>query len=187
MLLKALDDCRVYDKVWQGDLFRVASIDRANEDDLISGQGSKLWGQRWNPPGLFRTVYFSLNVTTAVEEALAQSRRQGLPDSQALPLVLTSAFVKLTAIVDLSDVRVRSVLGAYLDRMLREPHDPGPESVSQAFGRIAFSQNYQGLLVPSAAVSGHFNLVIFPESLSPGQLRVTHADRLPSKAGKGPG
>jgi RES domain-containing protein len=156
-------------------------VERANEEDLLSGEGSRLWGQRWNPPGLFRTVYLSLDRQTAEEEALAQNRRQGLPDIEALPLVLTGARVSVSRLLDLSLGKVRTILRVSAARMRTEPHDPGPESVTQAIGRLAYSEGYQGLLVPSAAVPGRRNLVIFPEKLSPRQLVPVNPEKLPPR------
>ena len=40
-----------------GIIYRVASVRRANPDDLIAGVGSQLTGGRWTPPGAFRAVY----------------------------------------------------------------------------------------------------------------------------------
>jgi RES domain-containing protein len=155
-------------------------VARANETDLVSGEGSRLHGQRWNPRGLFRAVYFSIDIATAQEEFLAQNRRQGLPDAEATPFVTTSAEIELSRVLDLTDGELRKRLRVSRQRMLNEPHAAGlPESITQALGRIAFSEGYQGLLVPSAAHRGHTNLVVFPENLLPGQLRVVSADRLP--------
>ena len=81
-LLKAVGACAHLAMTWRGEAYRAATVARANEADLLSGEGSRLWGQRWNPPGLFRTVYLSLEMSTAVEESLAQNRRYGLPDSK---------------------------------------------------------------------------------------------------------
>ena len=60
--------------------------------------------------------------------------------------------------------------------------DTGPESITQAIGRIAHSEGLQGLLVPSAAVPGEKNLVVFPDLLPPGHLVPMNPGRLPSKA-----
>jgi len=48
----------------------------------------------------------------------------------------------------------------------RKTNDGGFESQSQAFGRAAHDSGAEGILVPSARISGASNLVYFPESLS---------------------
>ena len=144
-------------------------------------RGESPLGHAWNPPGLFRTVYLSLEMSTAVEEFLAQNRRLGLPDAQSLPLVITASRAVVPRLLDLTLGKVRSILRVSEARMVSEPHGLGPESITQAIGRIAHSEGLQGLLVPSAAVPGEKNLVVFPELLPPGHLVPMNPGRLPPK------
>jgi RES domain-containing protein len=182
-LLKAVRACAHLATTWRGEAYRAVTVPRANEADLLSGEGSRLWGQRWNPPGLFRAVYLSLEMSTALEESLAQNRRLGLPDAEGLPLVIAATRAIIPRLLDLTLGRVRSILRVSETRMVSEPHDPGPESITQAIGRIAHSEDLQGLLVPSAAVPGAKNLVVFPDRLPPGHLVPVNPGRLPPKAG----
>ena len=91
-LRRALEKCLPRAIAWQGELFRSAAPRYANKDDIITGAGSKAAGARWNPPGGFHTVYASLDVETAVAEALQHFRYYGL-------LVLTPHRQRLTATV----------------------------------------------------------------------------------------
>lgn len=61
-------------------------------------------------------------------------------------------------------------------REMRAGHEP----ITQAIGRAAFEVGWEGLIVPSAADPGGYNLLVFPESLFPSsRLRVAQAGRLP--------
>jgi RES domain-containing protein len=90
-LLKGIREVSTLASSWKGDVYRVTTVERANEEDLTSGEGGRIWGGRWNPPGLFRTVYCSLDYATAMEEFLAGNRRSGLPDIYSTPSVTTGS------------------------------------------------------------------------------------------------
>src|SRR5262245_47165987 len=106
---------------WRGDLFRSASPRYASKDDIVTGAGSKTAGGRWNPPGSFHTVYASLDVETAVAEALQHFRYYGLPVSKAMPRVIVSLEAKLNWVLELRDGDTRRVLAVSERRMLEEP------------------------------------------------------------------
>src|SRR5436309_13486046 len=89
-LARALERCVGLATPWAGELYRSASPRYANKDDIITGAGSKAAGARWNPPGSFSTVYASLDVETALAEALAHFRHYGLRVLKAMPRVLVS-------------------------------------------------------------------------------------------------
>jgi RES domain-containing protein len=186
-LRTALEKCVPRLVVWEGELFRSASPKYANKDDLITGAGSKAAGARWNPPGGFHTVYASLDVETAVAEALQHFRYFGLPVSKAMPRVIVALEAKLERVVDLGDGDVRRVLGVSEKRMLSEPwreeQKQGREALTQAVGRLAFDLDVQALLVPSAARKGGSNLILFPANLDPptSWLRIVNRDELPRK------
>ncbi len=184
-LLRAMRRCSAQLIRWHGDAYRVTSVARANEEDLVSGEGSRIYGGRWNPPGPFRTVYLALHYSTAMEEYLAQNRRNGLPDAQAMPSVTTAVSLELHRALDLTLPRVRAILKLSLHRMVAEPHGVGPvESLTQAVGRLAWSECFDGLLVPSAACSGAKNIVVFPGKLSAGQMKPINPSELPGTTRK---
>ena len=74
---------------WSGVAFRATSVRYANRDDLLTGQGAKSAGGRWNPPASIATVYLGLSPETALAEYLAQHRYYGWPVSSAMPYVST--------------------------------------------------------------------------------------------------
>ena len=130
-------------------------------------------------------MYGSLDVETAVAEALAHFRHFGLPVSMAMPRVIVALEAKLQRVLDLTDPATRRVLGVSTRRMLDEPwreeQKKGREALTQAVGRTAFEASLQGLLVPSAARRGGVNLVTFPANLDAPKswLRILNKDELP--------
>jgi RES domain-containing protein len=167
---------------WVGIAYRVGSVPRSNEEDLVSGEGSRIWGARWNPPGSFRTVYLSHDHDTAMAEYLAQNRRQGLPDHAAMPVVTAPVRLNLERVLDLTDRSVRRTLRVNKTDLTSGSHDLAPvEHLTQAIGRLARSEGYQAILVPSAARLLNANIVVFPDRLSPGQMQPINADKLPKR------
>lgn len=165
-------------------VYRVASVRRANPEDLIAGIGSQLTGGRWTPPGAFRAVYASRDEATALNEARQQNLRQGVPTWMSLPLVLTAIEVDLGPVLDLTDGRLRRTLRVSRDRMLSEPwwilQEQGLEALTQALGRLARDLGFAALLTPSAAGPRASNVVIYPDRIATGgRLVVVNADRLP--------
>ena len=169
-----------------GILYRVASVRRANPEDLVAGMGSLLTGGRWTPPGAFRAVYASLDEATALDEARQQNVRQSVPTWMALPLVVTAIEVELSSVLELTDGRVRRALRVSRQRMVAEPwwtmQDQGHEALTQAIGRLARDHGFVALLVPSTLESAAANMVIFPDRLTPtDRLAIINPDRLPPK------
>jgi RES domain-containing protein len=61
---------------WTGIVYRVASVPRANPEDLIAAVRGLLTGGRWTPPRAFRAVSASLDEMTSLDEARQQNVRQ---------------------------------------------------------------------------------------------------------------
>jgi RES domain len=113
-------------------------------------------------------------------EYLAQNRRHGLPDHAAMPAVTTGVHLELRRVFDLNNRVVRRALRLTRTSMTTGSHDPGPvEHMTQAVGRLAWSEGYEAILVPSAARLLSTNIVVFPDHLKPGQMSPINADRLP--------
>jgi RES domain-containing protein len=186
-LARALARCAPLAQEWTGFVFRSSWPEYANRDDLITGAGAKNMGGRWNPRGSFHTVYASLDVETAIAEAVAYNRRYRIPDHMALPRVLAALEVRLTRVLDLTQGPVRSVLKVSADRLLREPwrklQRRGKEALTQAVGRLAWHAWWHALLVPSAARQGGANLIVFPANLEPPEswLKIHQPKNLPPR------
>jgi len=169
-LRRALERCASRAVRWSGVVYRSASPRYSNEDDLLTGVGSKTAGARWNPPKSFPTVYSSLDPHTALDEVLAHFRYYEIPIESAMPRVVVSFSVRLGKVLDLTDGKARTALRVserrILDESWREEQKAGRESLTQALGRLAHELGWEGLLVPSAARRGGINLIVFPANLS---------------------
>jgi len=171
-LRRAMRRCRPMAAPWSGVLFRSTSPEYANSRDLVSGEGSRRTGARWNPPGTFAAVYGSLDAATAVAEALAYYRRFGIPEADAMPRVLVAIETHLALALDLTSGAVRSRLSLSKRRMRTEDwllrQAAGQEAVTQAAARAAFEEGLEALIVPSAPVPRGVNVVVFPANLRAG-------------------
>lgn len=158
---------------WEGIIFRSTTPRYATSADLISGEGSRRFGGRWNPPLELAAVYGSLDAETAMAETLAHVRYYALPEHAAMPRVFVAIEVKLERVIDLRSGRVQKLLGVSIAALLTldwraSLNAPAPEQpcLTQLLGRAANAARLQGMLVPSAAQETGANLVVFPSNLS---------------------
>lgn len=163
-------------------VYRSVTPKYAIETDLLTGAGSKRHGGRWNPIGI-AVVYNSLTPETAMAESLAHYRYFQIPIEESMPRTFVATMVKLRAVLDLRQGRVRQRLQVSQDRILtvdwRTEVRAGRVPITQLLGRAAAEIGLEGLVVPSAADPNGHNLLIFPENLDPSSTAtVLHADRL---------
>lgn len=148
-------------------VFRCSEPTYATKDDLLSGEGSRKHGGRWNPPSSFATVYAAFSDATALAESKAHFLYYGLDPADALPRTIVTVDVKLAKILDLTDGTVRKALGVSATRMRgddwRKLNRRGAESLTQAIGRAVYESGLEGLTVP--ACDGGKNVVWFPGNL----------------------
>jgi len=157
---------------WSGVAYRSVSPAWAGDRDLLSGEGVRRYGGRWNAAGGFAAVYASLTPETAVGEALAHVRHYGIPEADAMPRIVVALDAAVAALLDLTDGSVRRSLRVSRRRLRTDPWrsaaEGGREALTQAIGRAAFEAGLEALLVPSAADRRGANLVVFPARLRPG-------------------
>lgn len=160
-------------------VFRCSEPTYATKDDLLTGEGSRKHGGRWNPPSSFATVYAAFSDATALAEAKANHFYYGLNPADALPRTIVAVDVRLAKIVDLTDGVIRQSLAVSADRMRsddwRKLNRHRAESLTQAIGRAVYENGLEGLAVP--ACDGGRNLVWFPGNLrtvSKATLRNVH-------------
>jgi RES domain-containing protein len=193
-LARAIAQCRVLSISWSGVVYRSASVRYANRDDLVTGMGARQNPARWNPaPPLqtFAAVYASLEMQTAMEEAVAHQRYYHLPVEKALPRVIAAIQVSLQRVLNLMDRDVLKKLKVrrrqLVDENWRGCNGRGIEALTQAVGRLAWEDDWEedkrweALLVPSAADPGGVNLVVFPGNLEPpgSYLLILNPSQLP--------
>ncbi len=164
--------------------YRSSAPAYANETDLLTGEGSRRFGGRWNPIGI-TVVYLSLTPEVAMAEALANNRYFGIPIEDAMPRTFVAVETRLKAVIDLRSGSVRRRLQFSLARTLdvdwRKEVRAGREPITQSIGRAAAEVGVEAMIVPSAADPKGRNLLVFPENLEPGStIRVLNPDRLDS-------
>lgn len=184
-LERRMQRCLSQATAWTGEEFRAVTPEYANRKDVMSGEGSRQSGARYTPRGAFRAIYGSLDMETALAEMLTHHRRQGLPDSEALPLTFVALSINAQRVLDLTRGEIRRQLVVSTKRLTGEPwrtlQNAGQEALTQAIGRIARACGLQGLLVPSAARARGVNLVLFPDVPPPAGVEVRHRERLPAR------
>ncbi len=116
-----------------------------------SGEGARLYGGRWNRPGL-RVVYASSSLALAAMETFVNLE----PNLKPLDLVSVSG--------DIPDGLPLATLDE--DRLPRNWHNSRNESLRQFGDRWIESNTTVGLLVPSAAVRGEWNILLNPQHSS---------------------
>ncbi len=154
---------------FDGIVFRSSSPKYANDSDLVSGIGSKLYGQRWNTAGI-AVVYASLTPETAMAETLAHYRYFGIPIEEAMPRVFVGIHVKMSNVLDLRVPGILRRIGVSKRGLLvtdwRRELSTGHVPITQLIGLAAFELGVEGLLVPSAAEKKGTNLLLFPNNYS---------------------
>lgn len=163
--------------------YRSGTPKYATEADLLTGEGSRREGGRWNPVGI-AGVYASLTPETAMAETLAHNRYYGIPIEDAMPRTFVAMESKLQAVLDFRSGHVRQRLQVSLERILtvdwRREVLAGREPITQTIGRAAYEVGLEGLIVPAAADPNGHNLLVFPEKLRRGsEISVLHPERLP--------
>lgn len=148
-------------------VFRCSEPTYATKDDLLTGEGSRKHGGRWNPPSSFATVYAAFSDATALAESKAHFLYYGLDPVDALPRTIVAVDAKFAKVLDLTDGTVRKALGVSATRMRgddwRKLNRHRAESLTQAIGRAAYESGLDGLIVP--ACDGGKNVVWFAGNL----------------------
>lgn len=156
---------------WSGTVFRSVELEFARSSKLLDGKGSLKHGARWSAPGAFRSVSLCLDAQGAEQEAIQRAAYYGWRGELLKPRLRVAVTVKLHRVLDLTSEPKAGRAGVMLAELLgedwRKVNDAGKESLSQALGRAAHTTGAEALLVPSAAVGGANNLVIFVENILP--------------------
>jgi RES domain-containing protein len=151
-------------------VYRCSEPTYATEGDLLTGEGSRKHGGRWNRPASFATVYSAFSDATALAEAKAHFLYYGLDPTDALPRTIVAVDVTLAKVLDLTHGAVRKTLGVSATRMRgddwRKLNRHGAESLTQAIGRAGYESGLEGLIVP--ACDGGRNALWFPDNLRGG-------------------
>lgn len=162
----ALDGLTASD--YEGRAYRHLSVGR----HALSGEGARLNGGRWNPPGSFAVLYLALDVPTAVREFHRLATKHGLNPSNFLPRDLVTYEICLQHVMDLRvEVHARAVA---LDREQMLADDP---AACQLVGEAAHHAGFEALLAPSATGVGDVAVVFLDRTLPDSVLRDVQTTR----------
>ena len=87
--------CATHVVAVQSVVFRCTEPTYATESDLLTGEGSRKFGGRWNPALSFATVYSAFSDLTALAESKANHIYYGLDPADALPRTIVSVDMKI--------------------------------------------------------------------------------------------
>ena len=164
---------------WRGTLFRFQAVDFPAPKDVLSGDGARWRGGRWNPPGL-ATLYGSTTDITALEECKANDRYYGVETKS--PRLLIAIEAQLIRMLDLTAPATRRAMGLTLAELgsedWRKLLAAGKESLTQAIGRAVAAAGGCGLVSRSAAVPRGINVAIFPGGCAADHLEVVEGVKL---------
>lgn len=164
---------------WAGTFFRFQTVDFPAPKDVLSGEGARERGGRWNPPGL-STLYGSTTDTAALEECKANDRYYGVVTKS--PRLLVAIEAQLGRVLDLTAPATRRALGVTLRELAAEDWrkllEAGRESFTQVLGRAVAASGGSGVLARSTAVPRGVNMIAFPGVCASDTLTVVEGEKL---------
>lgn len=139
--------------------------------DPRSGEGARLHGGRFNPPGSFPTLYLCETRPCVIAELTRQGTRHVVGVEGLLPRVLYRYELDLHRVLDLTDEQIRRHLGTTEDELIGDDW-----SWCQQLGTEAHASGDQAIRTFSATGIDTV-LVVFPELLGAGLLDVEQVER----------
>jgi RES domain-containing protein len=130
----------------------------------LSGEGARLHGGRFNPPGSFPVLYLCQSRPCVVAELRRLGERQAIGVEGLLPRVLYRYEIALDRVLDLTDHDVRAQVGLGPDVLT------GPDWIAcQELGSTLHALGAQGVNSPSATGVGEV-LAVFVQHIGLGRL-----------------
>ncbi|PZR77373.1 MAG: hypothetical protein DLM52_04660 [Chthoniobacterales bacterium] len=160
---------------WTGITFRSVELEHASPEQIMSGEGSRKFGGRWNAPDSFPVIYSSMRPGTAVEEAFQLAANYELAPEDLKSRITCGIEWNLSRVINLTQANLPAwlKLADWMEENFSRINDGGFETLCQSFGRAARNSGANALICPSARVVSGMNLVVFRD-----QLRSTHKMRL---------
>ncbi|MBN1427364.1 MAG: RES family NAD+ phosphorylase [Anaerolineae bacterium] len=131
---------------------------------------------RWNRCGLYGCLYTSLSQQGAIAEYRKYLKQAGIASGSVRPREVVSITVDISPVCDVTDEAVSPI----------PPSSPfligdSPEDLDQcrALADYFRLQEYAGLLVPSSALKGARNLIIYIDGLAGSIILDEGPDRFP--------
>ena len=150
-----------------GTYFRLVSPKRA--DEILSAQGSFMYGGRYNPPGEFGALYLG-----KTREVCRTERRIKGKDSLLVPQVMGEIKVSCEKVLDLTDPHTLKKLQIKKEELLAG--EDGGWELTWNIARLACQGGFEGILAPSITGAGD-NLIIFDRYLDNRKIKVISKSR----------
>jgi len=152
---------------WAGLTFRSVELEHASPDEILSGEGSRRFGGRWNAPETFPVIYSSTRPGTAIEEAFQLAADYELSPDDLKPRITCGVEWDLARVIDLTQNNLPAwlKLANWMQEDFLRINDAGFETLCQAFGRAARNSMISAILCPSARMEGGVNVVVFRDRL----------------------
>lgn len=132
--------------------------------DPLSGEGARIAGGRFNPPGSFPVLYLCQSRPCVVAELRRFGERQSIGVEGLLPRMLYRYEVSLGRVLDLTNDDVRAEIGLGFDLLT------GPDwTACQELGSVLHALGAQGVNSPSATGVGEV-LAVFVQQIGLGRL-----------------
>ncbi len=135
--------------------FRIVS--RKHEKHILSTEGSRVSGGRYNDPGIDGILYLG----ESEEVCMAEIKRKDPLFS--LKYVVGKIKVRLDKVLDLTKEENLKIFGINKEDLVKGEKE-GEYKITRAIGREAYKKGYEALLVPSITGKGN-NLVVFIPNL----------------------
>jgi RES domain-containing protein len=132
--------------------------------DPLSGEGARVHGGRFNPPGSFPVLYLCQSRPCAIAELQRLGERQVIGVEGLLPRALYRYEIALDRVLDLTDNEVRAEVGLRLDMLT------GPDwTACQKLGSTLYAVGAQAVSSPSATGIGAV-LAVFVQQIGVGRV-----------------
>jgi RES domain-containing protein len=130
----------------------------------LSGEGARIHGGRFNPPGSFPVLYLCQSRPCAVAELQRLGERQVVGVEGLLPRVLYRYEITLDRVLDLTVDEVRAEVGRSMEVLIGTDW-----TTCQEFGLTLHTLGGQGINSPSATGVGQV-LAVFVQHIGLGRL-----------------
>jgi len=167
---------RLSTTAFDGQAYRHVSVGR----DPLSGEGARLVGGRWNPPGSFAVLYLGCDVATVVREFERLARKQRRAVDEFLPRDMFTYELRLQHVLDLR-------VGEHADAVGLTPADFADDELSkcQLVGEAVHAAGFEGLIAPSATGEGDVLAVFLGRTLPGSVVRDVASERWVGPPGRG--
>ena len=144
--------------------------------DVISGEGARARGGRYNAPDSFRAVYLTEDPKTGLEEIEYPTSAGGKYAIEGVKRVtIVPVRFQLVRALNLCDYSVRISLGTDRDelslafRLFNARNELAP---SQVLGHVVYKAGWSTIQYPSRHDPRVCNLAVFPDNLTEGEYLI---------------